>query len=113
MDCSAALVLRQVLRGRHEPSVAMPEVSPMTTFRQSLLSSFEQCPRRAMHGMAIDDDITVGNVGSSADLGSAFHAVAAEILRTLHRQGEEQIPTQEAVEILYEVLRAGPWVLPT
>jgi hypothetical protein len=85
----------------------------MTTFRQSLLSSFEQCPRRAMHGMAIDDDLTVGNVGSSADLGSAFHAFAAEYLRTLHRQGEEQMPTQEAVEVLYEVLRAGPWVLPT
>jgi len=85
----------------------------VTSFRQSLLASFEQCPRRAMHGLAIDDDLTVGNVGSSADLGSAFHAVAAEMLRTLYRQGEEQMPTQEAVEIMYEVLREGPWILPT
>jgi hypothetical protein len=85
----------------------------MSSFRQSLLASFEQCPRRAMHGLAIQDDITVGNTGSSADLGSAFHAVAAEMLRILYRQGEEQMPTQEAVEVMYEVLREGPWVLPT
>src|SRR3954454_14652986 len=84
----------------------------MTTFRQSLLSSFEQCPRRAMHGMAIDDDLSVGNVGASADLGSAFHAFAAEYLRTLWRQGEKQMPTQEDIEIMYEALAAGPWVLP-
>ena len=34
-----------------------------------------------------------------------FHAVAAEILRTLRREGEQEMPTQEAVEILYEVAR--------
>jgi RecB family exonuclease len=84
----------------------------MKSYRQSLLASFEQCPRRAMHGMAIDDDLSVGNVGASADLGSAFHAFAAEYLRTLWRQGEKQMPTQEAIEIMYEVLAAGPWVLP-
>lgn len=84
----------------------------MITFRQSLLASFEQCPRRALHGMLIDDDLTVGNVGAAADLGSAFHAVAAEILRTLYRQGESQMPTQEAVEVMYEVLGVGAWSLP-
>jgi hypothetical protein len=83
------------------------------TYRQSLLQSFEICPRRTLHGLALDDDLTTGHMGSSADLGSAFHAVAAEILRTLYRQGEEQMPTQEAVEIMYEVYANGKWVLPT
>jgi hypothetical protein len=77
------------------------------SYRQSLLSSYEQCPRRALHGMAIDDDLTVGNVGASADLGSAFHAFAAEYLRTLWRQNEPNMPTQEAVEIAYEILAHG------
>jgi len=88
-------------------------VKRLDSYRQSLLASFETCPRRAMHGLEIDDDLTVGNMGSSADLGSAFHAVAAEMLRTLQRQGEEQMPTQEAVEVMYEVLASGQWVLPT
>lgn len=82
------------------------------TARQSLLASFEECPRRALLGLAVDDDITTGNVGASADLGSAFHAFAAEYLRTLYRHGERQMPTQEAVEVMYEVLAAGHWVLP-
>lgn len=81
-------------------------------YRQSLLTSFATCPRRALHGMAIDDDVTLGNVGASADLGSAFHATAAEILRTLYRQGEQAIPTEEAITIMREVLAAGPWILP-
>lgn len=79
----------------------------MTAYRQSLLSSYEQCPRRALHGMAIDDDLTVGNVGASADLGSAFHAFAAEYLRTLWQQNEPNMPTQEAVEVAYEILAHG------
>src|SRR3954467_13438184 len=79
----------------------------MKSYRQSLLASFEQCPRRAMHGMAIDDDLTVGNVGASADLGSAFHAFAAAYLRTLWKQEEPNMPTQEAVEIAYEILANG------
>src|SRR4051794_25043904 len=84
----------------------------MRSFRQSLLASFETCPRRALHGMLIDDDLTVGRVGATADLGSAFHAVAAEILKTLYRQGEPQMPTQEAIECMYEVLGVGAWSLP-
>lgn len=79
----------------------------MTSYRQSLLASFEQCPRRALLGREIDDDLTVGNVGSSADLGSAFHAFAAEYLRTLWKQDEPNMATQEAIEILYEILANG------
>lgn len=83
-----------------------------TTYRQSLLRSFEVCPRRALHELLIPGDMSVGNVGSSADLGSATHAVFGEILATLRRQGEKLISTQEGVEIMYETLAAGEWVLP-
>ena len=79
----------------------------MTAFRQSLLASFEECPRRAILGREVGDDITTGNVGASADLGSAFHAFAAEYLRTLWRQDEAQMPTQEAVEVMREILAHG------
>jgi hypothetical protein len=82
-----------------------------TTYRQSTLRSFETCARRAIHGLALDDDLSAGNVGASAALGAAFHAVAAEILRTLRRTGEQQMPTQEGIEILYEVMARGDWVL--
>lgn len=33
-----------------------------------------------------------------------MHLVAEEILRTLHRQGERQMPTEEAMAVLYEQL---------
>lgn len=76
-------------------------------FRQSRLRGYVTCPRRTV----LDDDFTAGFVGSSADLGSAFHAVAAEILRTLKRQEEPRMATEDAVVIMREVLDAGPWVL--
>lgn len=76
-------------------------------FRQSRLRSFTACPRRTV--LATDE--TSGFVGSSATLGSAFHEIAAEILRTLQRQSEPQTSTQECVEVMREVLATGPWVL--
>lgn len=93
-----------------------------TTYRQSLLRSFEICPRRALHELLLPGDLSVGNVGSSADLGSAAHAVFTEILATIKREGVsvdehgqrhvvEQLSTQEGIEVLYEVLAAGEWVL--
>lgn len=99
-----------------------PAIQRPTTYRQSLLRSFEICARRALHELAIPNDISVGNVGSSADLGSASHAVLVEILNTLKREGfsidehgrrhvVEQLSTQEGVEVMYEVLAGGEWVL--
>lgn len=83
-----------------------------TTYRQSLLRSFEVCPRRALHEIQLPDDLSVGNVEASADLGSATHAVFREILTTMRRHGEAQISTQEGIEIMYEVVARGDWVLP-
>lgn len=85
---------------------------PRSTYRQSLLAGFETCPRRTMHGLQLTSDMAAGNVGASADLGQAVHAVNDEILRTLYRQNETVMPTQEAVEVMYAVLAKGPWVLP-
>lgn len=76
-------------------------------FRQSRLRAFVECPRRTV----LDTGFSAGLVGSSAALGSAFHAVAAEMLRTLYRQSELRMATQEAVVIMREVIDNGPWVL--
>ncbi len=76
-------------------------------YRQSTIRSFTECARRTI----LSADGPTGLVGSSADLGSALHAVVANLLLTLRATGETQPPTQEAVEVMYETLAAGPWVL--
>lgn len=76
-------------------------------YRQSRLRDFAACPRRAV----LATNQTAGFVGSAAHLGSAVHAVVAEILRTLVKQDEPQIATEDAIAIAREVLAAGPWVL--
>lgn len=89
-----------------------PVLPALTKYRQSLLRSFETCPRRTRFGLELPGDLTTGYTEASADLGKAVHAVNAEILRTLHQHGEEYMPTQEAVEIMYEVLVRADYVLP-
>lgn len=76
-------------------------------FRQSRAKSYVICQRRAV----LDSEWSGGLVGASAELGSAFHAAVAEILRTLRTQGEEQMATQECIEVMREVYAAGSWVL--
>ncbi len=92
-----------------EAAAQTPEVEPHLRFRQSRLRSFMECARRTV----LASDLTTGGIGASADLGSAFHAVAAEYLNTLRRHGETQASTEEIVVICREVLAAGPWVLPS
>lgn len=74
------------------------------TFRQSRLKSYVTCPRRTV--------LDAGWCGVEAELGSAFHAVAAEILRTLRATNQTQMPHQECIEVMREVMAKGPWVLP-
>lgn len=88
-------------------TIPRPEV-----FRQSLLASFEKCPRRTKYALMTGDDLSVGWVEASGDLGTAFHSFAAEYLKTLYRQGESQMATQEAVEIMRETYQQGDIVLP-
>lgn len=98
----AGTVLTPALATRERP----------TTYRQSLLRSFEVCPRRALHEIQLPEDLSVGNVEASADLGSATHAVFNEILETMRRHGEAQISTQEGIEVMYEVIAKSDFVLP-
>jgi RecB family exonuclease len=73
--------------------------TPGQPLRQSLLRTHDACPLSAKFSVETGD-----HQGPDAALGSAMHLVAEEILRTLHRVGERQMPTQEAMEIAYEVL---------
>ena len=68
--------------------------------RQSTLRLLDECAL----ALNFERDGAEHNTHPQA-AGIMFHAVAAEILRTLRREGEQEMPTQEAVEILYEVAR--------
>jgi hypothetical protein len=85
---------------------------PQASYRQSLLASLEVCPRRTYHSLITPDDLACGYVEWTGDLGTVVHAVFEEIVRTLYRQGETRISTQEAVEIMYEVYAKSPITLP-
>lgn len=88
-------------------TAAMQRIESPLRYRQSTLRSFTECARRTI----LSADGATGNVGAAGDLGSATHAVCARIWQTLKATGETQPPTQEAVEIMYEVLADGPWML--
>ena len=93
----------------------VPLAEPVTVpvaFRQSTLASLEICPRRTYYGLRTPDDLAVGYVEATGDLGSMIHLVFAEILRTLYRQSEQQLSTQEAIEVAYEVMAKSDIVLP-
>ncbi|HZA18958.1 MAG TPA: PD-(D/E)XK nuclease family protein [Pseudonocardiaceae bacterium] len=68
--------------------------------RQSTLRGYDKCPLRAVHEARAFDNYS----NPWAALGTAFHMVAEECLRTLARQGEKALPPQEAVEIGREVV---------
>lgn len=77
-------------------------------YRQSTVRDYVTgCPR----SVVLSSHLTTGTIGSSADLGSALHATAAEIRRTLRSHGEIQMSTEEAVCVMREVVGSGPWVL--
>lgn len=84
------------------------EPDPALRYRQSTVRDYVTgCPR----SVVLSSRLTTGTIGSSADLGSALHATGAEMRRTLRRQGEVQMSTEEAVCIMREVVGRGPWVL--
>jgi hypothetical protein len=79
------------VRSRAEVLDAFP------TLRQSLLASFDDCrlkTRWQIEGVEFDS--------SAQARGQLFHRYAAEVLRTLWRTGENSMPTEEALVILYE-----------
>lgn len=72
----------------------------LPTIRQSLLATFDSCPLQALFEMRHAWNVTT----HPAAVGILFHRFAAEALKTLQATGNRQIPTQEAMEILYEVM---------
>lgn len=87
--------------------IPRPEV-----YRQSLLRGFTVCARRTLHGLKVGDNAVVGWVTDRGHLGTAFHEFQRRYLSTLAEQDERQMPTQEAVEVMYEVVAALPFALP-
>lgn len=71
------------------------------TLRQSLLSDFDNCPLSSYFTMRYGH----GWSTSPQARGTIFHRTAAEILRTMQRQGHRTIPPAEASQILIEVCR--------
>lgn len=71
------------------------------SLRQSALKTYDMCPLRA-YDEAIRPYTDYSH--APAALGTGFHMVWEEVLRTLWRQGEEQVPTEEAVNIMREVI---------
>ena len=71
----------------------------LPTVRQSILSQFDNCrlsTRWNLEGVAFDNPAQAR--------GHLFHRYAAEVLRTLWRSGEDSMPTEEALVILYEIV---------
>src|SRR4051812_37470166 len=69
-------------------------------YRQSLLATFDECALATRFEIEADyQDWDTPPQGR----GTLFHAVAREIMRTMYRTGEEQIPSQEAIEVMYAV----------
>ena len=87
-------------------------MDPLTIYRQSHLRGFTICPRRTMHDLKAGDDSVRGWVGRAGDLGTAFHVFASVYLDTLKETGHGQMPTQEAIECMYEVLPQLGFTLP-
>lgn len=76
-------------------AIAIPDA-----FRQSLVGTFDDC------ALATRFELEGHREWSSKAQarGTIFHSIAEETLRTLHREGEVAISTQESIEIAYEVM---------
>lgn len=83
--------------------MARSKLKPLALYRQSTLAGFETCARRTRFALEAGDDVTTGWVEATGDLGTVFHAVAAEMLRTMWRAGHVQMPTEEAINVMREV----------
>lgn len=92
--------------------MARRKLPVLTSYRQSVLSGMQKCPRRVKFDL-LAGDVRAGWVDSSGDLGSIFHAIAARILQALKVRGMQEMPWSEAREIMYEVAAEYPAVLPT
>jgi hypothetical protein len=86
--------------------------------RQSLLSGFETCGRRTLHGLQFDQvdgyaDWAVGYVDYTAELGKALHLFARKYLRVLRASGDANMDWQVARPLVLEVLAEADFILPS
>jgi hypothetical protein len=93
-------------------------VLPPEGMRQSLLSGFETCGRRTLHGLQFDQiegyaDWAIGFVGWTAELGKALHLFARKYLRQLRASGESQMDWPIARLLAIEVLSEADFILPS
>lgn len=70
------------------------------TLRQSILSTFDNCPLSALFALQHEQGWSTRQQAR----GVIFHRFAAEAMKELKRQGERQMPTEEAMVILREAL---------
>jgi hypothetical protein len=84
----------------------------MTVYRQSDLQGFTKCPRRLLNALLAGNDLPLGFVGHTGQLGTAFHEFMRRYMLTIQAQDAEQMPTQEAIETMYEVLATLDFTLP-
>lgn len=84
-----------------EPVDIVEVLALYPTLRQSLLSKFDDCHLSTLFELRY----AKGWNTHPQSRGSMFHRFAAEMIRTMRRQGAVEIPVSEALEILYEVLR--------
>lgn len=71
------------------------------TVRQSVLSTWDDCPLSSYFELAFDQGWSTHPQAA----GTIFHRFAAECLRTMRTTDNATIPTQEALEILAETIR--------
>lgn len=81
------------------PPMTLAEVGGLwPAYRQSILANMDNCSLSTLF------DLEGSEYNNAAQArGIIFHRFAAELLRTLHRTGEQKVPHEEAMQILYEV----------
>ena len=94
-------------RSRALPQRTLAEVlAAYPEHRQSRLGEFDNCALLALFGI---EGYEFDNRAQAR--GHIFHLFAAEVMRTLRRTGQDSMPVEEALAILYEV-SAQRWVPP-
>ena len=88
-------------------------MAEMWTARQSHLRSFSVCPRRAVMEVETPQDLTVGNVGASADLGTFIHIVIYRCMKALVKHDQSQMSTIDMDALIDETYASVNIVLST
>lgn len=89
--------------------VDVPPPVPEDGLRQSLLATFDVCPRSAYLSLIHAD----GPREHRQDRGTAFHLMAERATREMVQQGESKYPPELARDLMAEILAEPGLVVPT